>query len=177
MFRQQAASKINSTLYAVTFLAQQGGKVRSCSYCPESDHGEEECSLAPKPQSTGGKRENTQTYRDQTAAAPHRQRQVCFAWNEGRLPVPVLSFPACVCALSRRPQTYAVSSAVGAVAVAVAPWWWQLEGVELSSSCTCMFGESDIVGEHACLSSPICICNRLLYIMSRCFFMPLCRNG
>ena len=39
MFRQQAAasqstdwSKLNSTLYAVTFLAQQGGKVRSCAY-------------------------------------------------------------------------------------------------------------------------------------------------
>ena len=46
MFRQQAAldptvdwSKINSTLYAVSFVAQQGSRVRSCSLCLEPDHG------------------------------------------------------------------------------------------------------------------------------------------
>ena len=45
LFRQQAAvssmdwSKLNSTLYAMTFLAQQGvQKVRSCLLCLESDH-------------------------------------------------------------------------------------------------------------------------------------------
>ena len=52
MFRQQAAldpavdwSKINSTLYAVSFVAQPGTRVRSCSLCMESDHREEDCSL------------------------------------------------------------------------------------------------------------------------------------
>ena len=102
MFRQQAAvsqstdwSKLNSTLYAVTFLAQQGGKVRSCVYCLESDHVEEDCSLAPKQQSLGGKRENvynTPANRDQAAAPPSRQRQVCFAWNEGRCQYPYCRF-------------------------------------------------------------------------------------
>ena len=49
MFGQQAAlnpavdwSKINSALYAVSFVVQQGSRVRSCSLCMESDHREEE---------------------------------------------------------------------------------------------------------------------------------------
>ena len=52
MFRQQAAtsntvdwSQLNSTLYAVTFLAQQGNRTRPCALCMESDHREDECSL------------------------------------------------------------------------------------------------------------------------------------
>ena len=52
MFRQQAAgnpevdwSKLNPTLYAVTFLAQSGSG-RNCVLCMESDHSEEDCALA-----------------------------------------------------------------------------------------------------------------------------------
>ena len=55
MFRQHAAnmgadtdwSKLNNSLYAVTFLAQQNGRGRTCEYCLESDHVAAECALAP----------------------------------------------------------------------------------------------------------------------------------
>ena len=58
MFRQQVSndpksdwSKLNSSLYAVTFLAQQNGKGKGCLYCLETDHTAPECALAPsKPQ-------------------------------------------------------------------------------------------------------------------------------
>ncbi len=60
MFHQQMAgdtsadwSKLNTFLYAVTFLAQ-AGKGRSCSLCTESDHSDEECGLAPRKPATGG---------------------------------------------------------------------------------------------------------------------------
>ena len=83
MFRQQAAldpavdwSKINSTLYAVSFVAQPGTRVRSCSLCMESDHREEDCSLqlATRTPKKG----------EVSAAAQGRQRFTCFAWNDGR---------------------------------------------------------------------------------------------
>ena len=59
MFRQQVVgqanadwSKLNSTLYAVTFLAQSG-RGKNCALCMESDHKEDECALAQaKPLST-----------------------------------------------------------------------------------------------------------------------------
>ena len=53
-FRQQAAgnqavdwSKINSSLYATTFLAQSTEKGTSCDYCTETDHTSEACAAAP----------------------------------------------------------------------------------------------------------------------------------
>ncbi len=54
MFRLQAASdssvdwsKLNSSLYATTFLAQQNGRGRTCQYCLETDHASAECAMAP----------------------------------------------------------------------------------------------------------------------------------
>ena len=54
MFRQWVASspgtdwaKLNSAIYAVTFLAQST-KGRMCHHCLEADHGAEECALAPQ---------------------------------------------------------------------------------------------------------------------------------
>ena len=54
MFHQQAAgddtadwSKINSSLYAVSFLAQSV-KAKSCSLCMEADHSEDNCTGSPK---------------------------------------------------------------------------------------------------------------------------------
>ena len=54
MFRQQAGlspgldwSQLNSSLFAVTFLAQQNGRGKTCRFCLETDHSDEECALAP----------------------------------------------------------------------------------------------------------------------------------
>ena len=80
MFRQQVAldptvdwSKINSTLYAVSFVAQQGSQVRSCSLCLEPDHSEEECSQQLAARSP----------KQKEASSPGRQKFACFAWNDG----------------------------------------------------------------------------------------------
>ena len=55
-FRQQAAtdkecdwSKLNSSLYPVTFMAQATGRGMCCFHCLEADHVGDECALSPKP--------------------------------------------------------------------------------------------------------------------------------
>ena len=55
MFRQLAATvastdwgQLNSTLYTVTFMAQQNGRGKTCQYCLETDHQGPDCALAPK---------------------------------------------------------------------------------------------------------------------------------
>lgn len=64
-FRQQAAadplcdwSKLNSSLYPVTFMAQASGRGKCCPHCLESDHLGDECALSPRP-----RREQRQTLR------------------------------------------------------------------------------------------------------------------
>ena len=54
MFRQHAAnlpsidwSKVNNSLFAVTFMAQQNGRGKTCELCLEPDHMAAECALAP----------------------------------------------------------------------------------------------------------------------------------
>ena len=92
MFRQQVASdlksdwsKLNSPLYAVTFLAQQNGKGKSCLYCLETDHSASECALAPaKPQHPP----NQDTKKDNNRAKFERSPKVCYSWNDGRCAVP-----------------------------------------------------------------------------------------
>ncbi len=55
-FQQHAAtnqecdwSKLNSSLYPVTFMAQANGKGKCCPHCIEPDHMGEECALNPRP--------------------------------------------------------------------------------------------------------------------------------
>ena len=119
MFRQHAAtgpstdwSKLNSSLYAVTFLAQSNGRGRCCQYCLESDHGGPECALAPnyqpdRPQRSGGwgptagvrlgevrndwRQEPSTGGKGKTRMArQQRLDRVCYAWNDGDC-----KFPAC----------------------------------------------------------------------------------
>lgn len=119
MFRQHAAtdpftdwSKLNSSLYAVTFLAQSNGRGRCCQYCLESDHGGQECALAPnyqpdRPQRPGGwgpmaggrlgegrndwRQEPSTGGKGKTRMARQLQLdRVCYAWNDGDC-----KFPAC----------------------------------------------------------------------------------
>ena len=88
LFRQQAAtsntvdwSQLNSTLYAVTFLAQQGNRTRPCTLCMESDHREDECSLGSDDHPMSVKRDGAGHLKEFNGL---RQQQVCFTWNEGR---------------------------------------------------------------------------------------------
>ena len=55
-FRQQAAtdphcdwSKLNNSLYPVTFMVQASGRGKCCPHCLESDHPGDKCALSPRP--------------------------------------------------------------------------------------------------------------------------------
>ena len=117
MFRQHAAnaanpvdwSQLNPSLYAVTFMAQQNGRGRTCEHCLESDHVSAECALAqsqpvqpqppvrpPPPVGQGpglgvaDSRRPGDT-RDPLPMAVARNRgpsrtvvdRVCYSWNDG----------------------------------------------------------------------------------------------
>ena len=92
MFRQQVSndpksdwSRLNSSLYAVTFLAQQNGIGKSCLYCLETDHAASKCALAPsKPQHPP----NQEAKKYLTRAKSERSPKVCYSWNDGRCAVP-----------------------------------------------------------------------------------------
>ena len=106
MFRQQAASspgldwsQLNSSLFAVTFLAQQNGRGKTCRFCLETDHSDEECALAPvAPQarplsSAHGQGPSARQDLNLREGRPSRaSRGVCFAWNEGRCAFPYCRF-------------------------------------------------------------------------------------
>ena len=107
MFRQLAAadptadwSRLNPSLYATTFLAQQSGGRKLCSLCTGADHGPEECALAPmqtklpKPQTQEKDDEKKERMGSPSGGAPknfrgrRRSDQTCYAWNEGRCQYP-----------------------------------------------------------------------------------------
>ena len=101
-FRQQAVgdsdvdwSRINQSLYAVTFIAQgDRDKGRCCILCLESDHVAEQCALHTpsskqssfrKPEKGMGDGRDSPSGRGRSSA-----RMACFAWNQGDC-----RFPAC----------------------------------------------------------------------------------
>ena len=105
-FRQQAVgddkadwSRLNQSLYAVTFIAQgEREKGRCCILCLESDHAEEQCALYTPPlrHSTSRKQsydKGSSESRESPASSSRSKgssRQACFAWNQGDC-----RFPAC----------------------------------------------------------------------------------
>ena len=111
MFRQLAVaepstdwSRLNPSLYATTFLAQQvkGGKL--CHLCMGSDHTTEECALGPlqlrmtksrpqvveKGERQGGGVGTAAQARD--LRIRQRSDQICYAWNEGRCRFPLCRY-------------------------------------------------------------------------------------
>ena len=100
-FRQQAVgddkadwSRINQSLYAVTFIAQgERDKGRCCVLCLESDHVEEQCALyTPPPRQASYKKvtEKSSSEGRDTGRGRGGGRMACFAWNQGDC-----RFPAC----------------------------------------------------------------------------------
>ena len=94
-FRQQVVgdptadwSGLNTSLYAVTFMAQGGKGGQSCTTCMETDHGREDCamlqhrSLSPHP----AKRAISSPAADAYPSNRGKRRLAsitCFAWNQG----------------------------------------------------------------------------------------------
>ena len=111
MFRQQVVgdqqvdwSKLNSSMYAVTFLAQSN-RGKSCTVCLETDHSEEECALA-RPKQPEFRRGGNQTGPQQVSSprpqagaggsggrfSRGRERMICFAYNQGECVYPYCRF-------------------------------------------------------------------------------------
>ena len=118
MFRQHAAtagrevdwSQLNNSLYAVTFLAQQNHKGKTCLHCLETDHVAHECALAPRSvavdQSLSGRQPGTRKAsatdfleRERGVrsgggsgrarnAQPSSSERVCYSWNDGNCRYP-----------------------------------------------------------------------------------------
>ncbi len=116
-FRQQAAtdaecdwSKLNSSLYPVTFMAQANGRWKCCPHCIEPDHTGDECALSPRPrqdhlqrplglglpaQGIGeGRGEPKSEFRvsgrppRSRAARQGSARMVCYSFNDGECRFP-----------------------------------------------------------------------------------------
>ena len=87
-------SRINQSLYAVTFIAQgERDKGRCCVLCLESDHVEEQCALyTPPPRQASYKKatEKSSSEGRDTGRGRGGGRMACFAWNQGDC-----RFPAC----------------------------------------------------------------------------------
>lgn len=108
MFRQQAVSspgldwsQLNSSLFAVTFLAQQNGRGKTCRFCLETDHVDEECALAPTApqprqlmpsQGPQGSLSHQDLSLREGRSGRGSSRGVCYAWNEGRCTYPYCRF-------------------------------------------------------------------------------------
>ncbi len=108
-FRQQIASldevdfsRVNQGLYATTFLAY-GGKGLFCSRCMASDHSQDECALHPNRDVPVVQiQERAGRWRKDEAQGEARRRRgrrgACYAYNEGRCPLPYCRFDH-VCSL------------------------------------------------------------------------------
>jgi hypothetical protein len=117
MFRQHATnlpnidwSKVNNSLFAVTFMAQQNSRGKNCELCLEPDHTVTECALAPSkprepptqrqpaglgivpagqrragPSREWRSRDEYSGPRGQAASKPPADRsdRVCYSWNDG----------------------------------------------------------------------------------------------
>ena len=105
IFRQQVAnnstadwSKLNSSLYAVNFLANQNGRGKTCQHCLETDHLSSECALAPVKvdwaSSRDSARDDAQTSRSRGERGERRGRgnRICFSWNDGRCAIPYCEY-------------------------------------------------------------------------------------
>lgn len=95
MFRQQASSavdlewgKLNSSLYAVTFLAQQvaGRGPRVCRLCQEADHSTSECALQLMQETRQGPSysERSSSRHEPRSSNRGRVDKICHSWNAGR---------------------------------------------------------------------------------------------
>ncbi len=97
MFRQQVAhapetdwSKLNNTLYSVTFLAQQTGRGKTCLHCMETDHTGADCAVAPTRSQLPQKAISREMVPSDSRGRRSRSSQPCYSWNDGRC-----TFPYC----------------------------------------------------------------------------------
>ena len=91
MFRQQAASaadlersKINNSLFSVTFLAQGSGRGKACKFFQETDHGPDVCALAPRKTSLGETVSGEKPASRDGWSWRTKAERVCYSWNEVR---------------------------------------------------------------------------------------------
>ena len=93
--RQQKASAVelewnvlNSSLFVITFLTQQGGKV-TCRLCQGTDHRSAECALSPKSTPSpsyhpAGLTDHRPQRESRSWRPTPKGTAFCFSWNAGR---------------------------------------------------------------------------------------------
>ena len=119
MFRQQVVghpdadwSKLNSTLYAVTFLAESGGG-KNCPLCMETDHKEDDCALSLAKPSSSHRGSSDGASKRERGDARKITRGACFLWNQGECTHPYCRFRhVCVRCYGDHKVTHCRSAAV-----------------------------------------------------------------
>jgi len=104
-FRQQVVgddsadwSKLNQSLYAVTFIAQgDREKGRNCGICLECDHAEEQCALySSTARAASGRKDKSSERGGEKDPAGGRGKQpskmACFAWNQSECRYPLCRY-------------------------------------------------------------------------------------
>lgn len=118
-FRQQVAgdasadwSRLNTSLYAVTFLAQGGKGGLNCSTCMGSDHSQQDCALFHLQSRSQPTLRRPHTLSPETGNSKRRySTQVCFAWNHGECRYPRCKYRhACAHCSGDHPITWCPSS-------------------------------------------------------------------
>ena len=111
LFRQHAAkdptsadwARLNSALYAISFLSRQKGESQTCPNCMSSDHSPIHCALARREEisnsSSFGQHRDYTGQRDYTGRRfqkpllprppikrpnPYPSNRICYSWNDGR---------------------------------------------------------------------------------------------
>ena len=117
-FRQQVAgessadwSHLNTSLCAVTFLAQ-GGKGGNCPTCMGSDHSQQDCALFHLQSHTQPTIKRSHAPSLETGSSKHwATPQFCFAWNHGKCQYTRCKYRrACLHCLGDHPMTRCANS-------------------------------------------------------------------
>ena len=144
MFRQQVAispsvdwSKLNNSLYSMTFLQQQNGQGHTCVHCMETDHTSQECALAPvrvaRYHNLRGE-STTEATNEDSRPSKNRSVKVCYSWNDGRCAVPYCRYRH-ICAKYSSPAHKALHC--NAFQVARPIQRWELKRIGRGSQCLC----------------------------------------
>ena len=92
MFRQHVAGnpedcewgKVNSALYAITFLSRQRGETQTCFLCMASDHQAYQCAVRKDDATRHPPRPLQQFQARLAQKRPVAGTKICYCWNDGR---------------------------------------------------------------------------------------------
>ena len=84
--------KLNTSLFAITFLSRQMGETQTCTWCMSSDHHSYQCALQPRREDSACRTSTMRQYSNPpsvTASKGPGKRpsaspaKICYSWNDG----------------------------------------------------------------------------------------------